>query len=305
MSSPPPSSSYSTPTAFRRAITDKLKALAKDGPWSTRDLQRQFAYDRLLSRMYMLDDGWILKGATALLAREIAARHTVDVDVFRPASREQVERDLRRAAAIELGDWFEFEIDRGIDVAQGAAGARFPVIARIGGTEWARFHIDVVGDSVRMTGVPDAVPALTTIEIDGMTRPGYRAYPIVDHIADKVCAILQRYGNDRPSTRFKDLVDIVVLVTTSSVNAGDQAHALTSEAERRKIQLPPRFGVPDRELWDGGYAAEARRAVKPVPARLDDALAVVRPFVDPILGGSASGRWQPKDQRWSETPTTR
>ena len=47
-------------------------------------LQRQFAYDRLLARLYLLDDGWILKGATALLARHIAVRHTVDVQTPPP-----------------------------------------------------------------------------------------------------------------------------------------------------------------------------------------------------------------------------
>lgn len=52
---------YSTPTAFRRALTDRLRALAsEDGKWPLSDLRRQFAYDRLLARLYLLDDGWIL-----------------------------------------------------------------------------------------------------------------------------------------------------------------------------------------------------------------------------------------------------
>jgi hypothetical protein len=56
---------YSTPAAFRRALTDKLRALASTaGSWPLPDLQRQFAYDRLLARLYLLDDRWILKGST-------------------------------------------------------------------------------------------------------------------------------------------------------------------------------------------------------------------------------------------------
>ncbi len=66
---------YATPAAFRRALTDRLRAIAApNGLWSLTDLQRQFAYDRLLARLYRLDDGWIVKGATALLARHGAAQ---------------------------------------------------------------------------------------------------------------------------------------------------------------------------------------------------------------------------------------
>ena len=150
---------YNTPAAFRRAMTDRLRAMAfPDGPWSLPDLERQFAYDRLLVRLYLLDDGWILKGSTALLARQIAVRHTIDVDVYRAGSRKQSERNLRRA--------------------------------------------------LRLGGV---APALL--------QPAYRAYPLLDHIADKTCAILERQGTARrPSTRFKDLVDLVTLV----------AHALST-----------------------------------------------------------------------------
>ena len=60
---------YASPAAFRRALTDKLKALAKESKWESPQLQRQMAYDRLLERLYMVDDGWIVKGAVALLAR--------------------------------------------------------------------------------------------------------------------------------------------------------------------------------------------------------------------------------------------
>jgi hypothetical protein len=74
---------YTTPVAFRRALTDRLKAKAVDTDWSLTQLQRQLAYDRLLQRLYLLDDGWIVKGATALLARRLSTRATIDVDVYR------------------------------------------------------------------------------------------------------------------------------------------------------------------------------------------------------------------------------
>ena len=65
---------YATPGAFRSGLTDRLRTAAKDGPWTLQQLQRQVAYDRLIERLYLIDDGWIVKGATALLARGIGVR---------------------------------------------------------------------------------------------------------------------------------------------------------------------------------------------------------------------------------------
>jgi len=121
----------------------------------------------------------------------------------------------------------------------------------------------------------------------------------VDHIADKVCAILERPASgQRPSTRYKDLVDLVAFVANVRVDAEAQRYALVSEAQRRQIAPLSRFDVPDRSLWETGYTAEARRTVLPTAATLDDALAAVRPFLDPLLAGTAAGVWDPQHRRW-------
>jgi len=141
------------------------------------DLQRQFAYDRLLARLYLADDRWVVKGATALLARQIAVRHTIDIDLYRATSRDQAERDLRQAAGRDLGDWFLFDTGIGIPAADMARGIRVPITATIGTTPWATFHVDIVANAVRMTGTPDDVSPLIPSLILGLDRPHYRAYP--------------------------------------------------------------------------------------------------------------------------------
>lgn len=286
--------------AFRRALTDRLRAMAAPhGPWPLSDLQRQFAYDRLLARLYLLDDGWILKGATALLARHIAVRHTVDVDVYRTTDHHQAENDLRVAVNLDAGDWFSFESGRTAHIADAVAGIRVPVGARLGASEWARFHVDIVAEGVRMTGVPDNVPPLTGVEISGLQQNGYRAYPIEDHVADKTCAILERHGQDKyPSTRYKDLIDLVILTANSQTTAIGQRTALVSEADRRGITLPNHFEVPDLALWEPGYAAEARRAVIPTVRTLQGALSRVRPYLDPLLDETATGTWRAELGKW-------
>jgi hypothetical protein len=109
--------SYGSPGAFRRALTDKLRVLAAASRWTLQQLQRQMAYDRLLERLYLVDEGWIVKDATALLARDIGVRGTLDIDLYREVARE-----------IEIGPPRPLA-DTG--------GVRLPVKALVGNTEWA------------------------------------------------------------------------------------------------------------------------------------------------------------------------
>jgi hypothetical protein len=290
---------YATPAAFRRALTDRLRQASKDGPWTLPLLQRQVAYDRILERLYLVDDGWIVKGATALLARDLGVRGSLDVFVYREVAREVAEADLREAVGRDLGDWFRFEV--GVPVITGNAAVRLPIKAMIGATVWVEFHVDLVGSDLRMTGQPEDVPPLARGIIPNVEQRGYRAYPLVDHVADKVAATYEWHGDRRmPSTRYRDLVDLVSIVTGASVSAAEQHFALESEFRRRGLTLPASFDAPDRNLWEAGYAAEARRSFLTVGQTLDEALAIVRPFLDPLLAGTARGSWSRKAGAWVE-----
>jgi hypothetical protein len=105
---------------------------------------------------------------------------------------------------------------------------------------------------------------------------------------------------ETPSTRYKDLVDLVAIVTEASVELAAQQRALESEARRRRMALPKTFEVPDRALWQRSYPAEARRSLLEIATTLDEALAIVRLFADPLLTGTAYGHWDPKDRTWRE-----
>ena len=152
--------------------------------------------------------------------------------------------DLREAAALDLGDWFRFEIGPPRPLAD-TGGVRLPVKAFVGNTEWAAFHVDLVGQDLRMTGDPEDVPPLARVVMPDVEQHGYRAYPLVDHVADKACAIFELHGTaGTPSTRYRDLVDLVAIVLAVPVEAEPQVTALRSEAQRRGLQLPRRFAVP-------------------------------------------------------------
>lgn len=292
-------SRYATPAAFRRALTDRLKTLAGTSRWTLPQLQRHVAYDRLLERLYLFDRDWVVKGAAALMARELGTRGTLDIDLYREISLAAAEADLRHAAAADIGDWFRFEV--GAATPMGTVGARLPVTSLIGTTTWASFHVDLIGSGLRMTGQPEHVPPLAENAIPEVDQHGYQAYPLVDHVADKVAATYERYGTaGMPSTRYRNLVNLVSIVTGASVPAADQITALVSEFDRRQLNLPTSFDVPDRRLWESGYAAEAHRSLLTAGHTLNEALTLVKPFIDPLLDQSATGHWDPGARQWLE-----
>lgn len=293
------SAGYSNPAAFRSALTDRLRNEARNSQWTLQQLQRQFAYDRLLERLYLVDSSWIVKGATALVARDIGVRGSLDIDVYREKAREVTEAELREAADRDIGDWFRFELGTSQVSTDGAKGIRIPVIAHVGATVWAQFHVDLVGADLRMTGQPEEVPPLARVLMPDVEQHGYLAYPLTDHVADKVAATFELYGDQqRPSTRYRDLVDLIAIASNAALNADELRNAVQSEAGRRGIALPKTFDVPDRELWERGYEAEAKRSLLSFAHTLDDALKLVRAFMDPILDGTATGTWDPDQAEW-------
>lgn len=57
---------YRTAASFRTALKDRLTAIANgDDRYTVNELQRQFAYDRSLARLFTAEDAerWVLKGA--------------------------------------------------------------------------------------------------------------------------------------------------------------------------------------------------------------------------------------------------
>ena len=297
---------YADPAALRQGVTDRLRQLARDRPGlQPADLHRQFAYDRLLARVFGAEpEAWVLKGAAALLARlDGSARHTLDIDLYRRDARlEEAEAALRAAASVDLGDFFRFTLEPGRRIAEGRATRRVPVTAYLGAVVFARFHVDLVSGVV-MTGEPSEVSSLVPIDLPGIVSVRYRAYPVVDHIADKVCALIEVHPRvGRPaqvSTRYRDVADLVVIAHTQSVDASALGRALASESDRRGIALPTMFAAPDAPGWRTGYARVARDVPVLAERDLDAATLTVKRFLDPVLGGDASGTWSPDRQRWT------
>jgi hypothetical protein len=300
-------SPYADPWALRSAIADRLRPLANERGVQLTNLQRQFAYDRLLCRVFTDEPArWVLKGGTAMLARiGPEARHTRDVDLLsREGGLQEAERALHAAVRLDLEDFFTFTLGPGRHLTEGVHALRVPVDAHLGLKRFAQFHVDLVAE-LTMTGSTDTVSGLVPTEIPGLKQATYIAYPLVDHIADKVCALHETHqrasGLREPSSRYRDLADLAVFAHAVQVDARDLKTALVSEAARRGMVLPGRLTVPTDSSWSRGYARVARDAPRLQERNLEAALATVRSFIDPVLDGSAQGRWNHSRLRWEPT----
>lgn len=295
---------YASPQALRQAIKDRLGALASQRPQAqVSDLQRQFAYDRLLARVFTADPNrWVLKGAAAMLARlPTAARHSKDVDLYsRCGDLADAERALREAASLDIGDYFLFELGPARALTQGARATRVSIAAYLGPTEFTSFHVDLVAN-LSMTGEAEEVSPLIDIDL-GLTQPRYRAYPVVDHIADKLCAMLETHRRQSAilaSTRYRDLVDLATFARSSALDGKALALAVRSEARRRNLELPSHLPDPSGPDWQAGYTRAVRDAPSLPDRDLKAALRTVRSLLDPLLGGKVVRRWDPNTLSWS------
>jgi len=176
---------YGSPVAFDAALKDRLQAAANESAYGLPELRRQFAYDRLLARVFTAHpDRLILKGGGGLLARIPGqARHSMDIDLFYRGELDVAVAELEQLGADEsLGDFFTFDISPNPgQFAEGATGVNIRAAAFLGEKEFQRFNIDLVISS-NMTKEPDSVAGLAPVLIQGLRVADYIVYPVVDHL---------------------------------------------------------------------------------------------------------------------------
>jgi len=296
---------YRTAAAFDAALKDRLQSTANDSVYDLAELRRQFAYDRLLARVFTADpERWVLKGGSGLLARIPGqARHSMDIDLFfRGELNDAVAALVEIGADDAFGDFFTFDISPNqSQFGDGATGMNLSVTGFLGDKQFQSFNVDLVISS-NTTKAPDLVAGLAPVSIPGLPVAPYVVYSVVDHIADKHAAMTATYGEGaRPSTRYRDMVDLVLVATTQAVNASDLRTALLSEFGHRGLEVPATVNAPDSS-WTAGYAKEASKVPHLRQQTLSSALAVVRRMLDPVLADAVAGQWSPDQLGWVEDP---
>lgn len=296
---------YPTPGGVESAIKDAArKAAAADPTLDVTTRIRLEYFNRLLSRVFAEGDAseWVLKGGTGILARIPSTRATRDIDLYRKGfTLSQSVDDLKRLAAVDLRDHFRFEYAGhtdaiGTDAQPYTEGSRVTFNIFCGISAKGTLHVDLaVGAGV--TGEVVTTDPATSLNLPRLVNNSYRLYPVVDQIADKVCATMTGY-NDKASSRAKDLVDLVVLATTQDIEGTALRIAITTEARRRRMAPCDHFTVPS--TWRVGYA----NLSEPVPYCADYrtvelASTLVARLIDPALSGAADGKtWLHKAIGW-------
>ena len=296
---------YRDGVALWSAAASRAKTTAKETGVSSHALLRRFVFDRFLARVFDDPNGpWVLKGGTAVLARVHDARTTKDVDLFHQTSHlEAALEDLRAAlTGVRIDDHFRFvitKVEAGLGGGQPAVnGCRVSVDAYCGAQKRDSFGVDLVTGSM-MTTEPE-VRVDRVLEVRGVAPAPMRLYPVVDHIADKLCATQAAYGEDgtKRSSRVRDLVDLVVLARTQDIDGDELIAAIHAEWTHRKLEGEPVFDPPP--MWESQYG----RVARPVGAcagmtTFAEATAFVTGFLRPALDGSAAGRtWSAADAAW-------
>lgn len=289
---------YATARAFDRALSDRITNAAASSQHGVAELRRQFAYGRLLARVFSFQpERWVLKGAAGLLARiPDQARHSIDVDLYFDGEIAAALDALREAVEVDLGDFFTFDIERGASFSGVTAGGQLRATAYLGDKVFETFRVDVVVENT-MTAEPESTLPIEPVEIAGLRSVPYRTYPIQDQIADKHAAMIDIYAG-QPSTRYRDLVDLVLIATTQTVEGGSLHTALVSEHRRRGTSPATVITLPSED-WHDGY----RKLAVGVPgfSLIDaaDALEIVNRLVGPVFGGLSAGTWDPETLEWT------
>ncbi|MGB7963303.1 MAG: nucleotidyl transferase AbiEii/AbiGii toxin family protein [Propionicimonas sp.] len=233
-------------------------------------------------------DGWVLKGGTNLVCRLTSPRSTLDLDLFRQGDASPT---LTSAALHDVMDGhtagrYTFRVgDPTLGDGEDIEVARVKVTVFDGATLVESFNIDLSGDIV-LNAEPDRVEVPRG---DSAVLPGYpatipaRLYPIENQIADKLCALYTRYGSG-PSTRYRDLYDLAMIVDQLPFEHATLTAALGVQQRVRRMALPAALGEP-APGWAAAYDRQLSRTpgARPPFTNYDEAIAVVRDALSPAL----------------------
>lgn len=263
---PDPNEPYGSWTAIAQAIKAAATQAARaPGARDVATQIRQAQFDRFLSRIFAdgRDSEWLLKGGVGMLARVAQARSTQDIDL---SARHAVDLDsaikaLQSAAARNLDDHVRFTLTRTVRTGLGdnqpevqMRRAVFTCTDAKTGKRIGEIPIDVVVGPPPVGTVEIIEPANRLALPRPITTYPYRIFPLADQVAEKVCATMYSgYPGGRRSSRVKDLVDLVIITRTQTVNLRELQRAI--DAKRMAAAMPrfTEFTIPN------GWQREYRR----------------------------------------------
>jgi hypothetical protein len=300
---------YTSGTAFRRALEDRLRTQSLQSGVPLVRLRKLVAFDRFLARLtHGRPDAWVVKGGFALQLRlGNRARTTKDIDVLLVTPTTDLHQTVVRAALQDLGDWFQFEVERPSDDlgALEGGGVRLQVVGLLDGRRFETFHIDV-GQGETLLEPVDVLRAPALLEFAGIPPTEIPCFPLPQQVAEKVHAYTRPHPSGQ-SSRVKDLVDILLIAGLGSIEARALRQALDATFAGRGTHALPGHLPDPPATWSTPYRRLATEVEVEIRT-LGGATEAARRFLDPVLQDKADGTWNPASWSWkmaaeTEAPT--
>lgn len=256
---------YDNAIAFRRALEDRLKNIAREQLIPLDRLRRRVTFDRFLARLFepnRPNQQWLLKGGYALEFRfHSIARTTKDIDFsishMKGLNENSIRELLQEEAKKDMSDWFQFYIGlpmREFDQAV-YGGWRYPVEARVANRVFTKFHIDIgIGDAV--ISEAEWKKGDNILGFAGIEPVCVAMLPVEQHFAEKIHAY--SYPREKRSfSRIRDLVDIVLLIDQGLPDKRLVISAIEATFKRRDTHdMPQELEIPP-EIVEDSYAQMA------------------------------------------------
>lgn len=284
--------------------TIAIRTLARQTGADVQELMTLYALEGLLARIARSEyrDDFVLKGGV-LLAAFAARRPTKDIDLQAAqltGDPEEVAERVRIIAALDVADGLVFDpasvAATTIRDEDEYAGVRVKLTGTLG-TARLTVGVDVnFGDPIwpapRLIDLPRVVPL-------GLPPVTLLGYPLTMVLAEKVVTAVDR---GVANTRWRDFADVYVLTRLHPVDAGEFRTSMETVAEYRKVTLTTLLPAlaPMGEQAQQKYRAWRTRSHREdeLPKAFADVLVAVAGFADPVLAGSATGRWNPAAKTW-------
>lgn len=282
---------YKSPTQFLESVRKYLREnrTEKNSQGELENLKNHLAFDRFITRIAFVEETrWAVKGGFLMNLRFNKSRTTNDIDMnlILPPNTEMDNVKLRKLLSHDLNqqvdDHFKFVVGEGIstqctDGAPGG-GARMPIEVYIGKNLFTSFHVDigimdVPYEMERFNSKPDFV------DFFELTQKLFPVVSLEQQMAEKIHAYTMPRGN-KTNTRFKDLVDIVIMIQSGELDNDKVKEAITWVFDVRKThEIPDTLPEPPK-AWHGCY--EKLAAQCDISDNLDASFELMEDYFDEI-----------------------
>ena len=292
------------------AVSEKLKAAARNTGADTRALQIKFVQERLLARLQegKYRNRFLLKGGLMFSCKSTnSTRPTDDVDLHDGSGLglQNIVRAIHETAGSDLDDGVQFDLQsfKAVSIRETAhPGVRITMKALIGRSV-VPVKLDLcTGDPITPAPVLRRLPSSLPKDFPAVE---FRSYPWETALAEKTHAIV-KFGSE--STRMKDWYDVATIAQEETIDG-----AMLCEAIRKTFDWRDDVAVdPDPEGFGDLFVCEksadyARHVFyfNPPDSRdtLEKAVSSARSLILPALeavhrGETLDGEWDP-GKGWS------